>query len=68
MDVTGEIILGTDPVRVGGKIKEYLELGPDEGIIARVYAADEQNAASAAASRRRFAPQRTQPRPAEENS
>ena len=36
MDVTGEIILGTDPARVGGKIKEYIELSPDEGIIARI--------------------------------
>jgi alpha-glucosidase len=68
MDVTAEIILGTDPARVGGKIKEYIQLGPDEGIIARVYPADEQNAASAAASRRRSAPQPTKPRPAEENS
>jgi alpha-glucosidase len=41
MDVTGAIILGTDPVRVGGKIKHDIELGPDEGIIARVYPSDE---------------------------
>ena len=40
MDVTGEIILGTDPARVGGKIKEYIELSPDEGIIARIFPAD----------------------------
>jgi len=67
MDVTGEIILGTDPVRVGGKIKDYIELGPDEGIIARIYPADEQNTPFAAASHRRSASQRTPPRPAEEN-
>jgi len=40
MDVTGQIILGTDPARVGGKIKEYIELSPDEGIIARIFPAD----------------------------
>jgi alpha-glucosidase len=65
MDVTGAVILGTDPARVGGKIKEYLELGPDEGIIARVYPADEQDAT--AASYRRSAPQHTKPRTAEES-
>jgi alpha-glucosidase len=37
MDVTGEIILGTEPTRVGSKIKHDIELGPNEGIIARVY-------------------------------
>ncbi len=66
MDVTGEVILGTDPARAGSKIKEYIELGPDEGIIVRVYPADEQDAVSAAA-RRRFGSQRTQSRTAEEN-
>ncbi len=40
MDVTGEIILGTDPARVGGKIGEHIELGPDEGLIARLSPAD----------------------------
>ncbi len=65
MDVTAEVILGTDPARVGGKIKEYIQLGPDEGIIARVYPADEQDAA-AAASHRRSAPPHTKPRTAEE--
>jgi alpha-glucosidase len=42
MDVTGEVILGTDPARVGGKIREYIELGPDEGVIARVSPAEEE--------------------------
>ena len=67
MDVTGQIILGTDPTRVGGKIKEYIELGPDEGIIARVYPADDQTA-SAIMSHRRASSQHTQTRPAEEDS
>ncbi len=68
MDVTGEIILGTDPARVGGKIREYIELGPDEGLIARLYPADEQTLPSPDASHRRSAAPRTQPRSAEENS
>jgi alpha-glucosidase len=41
LDVIGEVILGTDPARVGGKIREHIELGPDEGIIVRTSAADE---------------------------
>jgi alpha-glucosidase len=50
MDVTGEIILGTDPARVGGKIKEYIDLSPNEGVIARISAADEPLSSSASRS------------------
>lgn len=42
MDVVGEVLFGTDPARVGGKISDYIELAPDEGIIARVTPSDEQ--------------------------
>ncbi|MBM4028723.1 MAG: DUF3459 domain-containing protein [Planctomycetes bacterium] len=41
MDVVGEVILGTDPARVGGKVREYVELGPNEGLIARVHPSEE---------------------------
>jgi alpha-glucosidase len=67
MDVIGEIILGTDPARVGGKIREHIELGPDEGIIARVYPADEKSDIFSAASHRRSAAPHTSRRSAEES-
>jgi alpha-glucosidase len=41
MDVVGEVILGTDLARVGSKVREYVELGPDEGIIVRTEPSDE---------------------------
>ncbi|MBP7053972.1 MAG: DUF3459 domain-containing protein [Phycisphaerae bacterium] len=40
LDVTGEVVLGTDPKRVGGSIGEYINLGPNEGLIARVKPSD----------------------------
>jgi alpha-glucosidase len=36
LSVTGEIVLATHPGRVGGTIDQWIELGPDEGIIARL--------------------------------
>jgi alpha-glucosidase len=36
LDVTGEIVLATHPERVGDKIRQHIELGPNEGIIARL--------------------------------
>ncbi|MCU0917660.1 MAG: alpha-amylase family glycosyl hydrolase [Planctomycetes bacterium] len=44
MDITGEVIFGTDPARVGSKINDYIELAPDEGLIARTFPADDQPA------------------------
>jgi alpha-glucosidase len=67
MDVIGEIILGTDPARIGGKIRDYIELGPDEGIIARVYPADEKSNIFSAVSHRRSAAPHTARRSAEES-
>jgi len=40
LDVTGEVVLGTDPKRVGDKISQYVNLGPDEGLIARIKPCD----------------------------
>ncbi len=36
LDVTGEVVLSTDPQRLGGAISQYVNLGPNEGLIARL--------------------------------
>ena len=36
LDVTGEVILATDARRVGSQISQYVNLEPNEGLIARV--------------------------------
>jgi alpha-glucosidase len=36
LSVTGEIVLATHPERLGGTIAQWIELGSDEGIIARL--------------------------------
>jgi alpha-glucosidase len=40
LDVTGEVVLGTDPQRLGGTISQYVNLGPNEGLIARIKPSD----------------------------
>ena len=40
LDVTGEVVLGTDPLRVGRTISQYINLGPNEGLIARIKPCD----------------------------
>ncbi len=39
LDAVGEIILATDPKRLGGRITDYIELGPNDGLIARLHPA-----------------------------
>ncbi len=40
LDVTGEVVLDTDPQRLGGTINQYVNLGPNEGLIARLKPSD----------------------------
>lgn len=40
LDVTGEVVLGTDPQRIGRTISQYINLGPNEGLIARIKPCD----------------------------
>lgn len=40
LDVTGEVVLGTDPKRIGGQVSQYVNLGPHEGLIAQVKPCD----------------------------
>ncbi|MEN6424735.1 MAG: alpha-amylase family glycosyl hydrolase [Phycisphaerales bacterium] len=40
LDVTGEVVLATDPQRVGRTISQYINLGPNEGLIARIKPCD----------------------------
>lgn len=40
LDVTGEVVLDTDPQRLGGAISQYVNLGPNEGLIARLKPSD----------------------------
>jgi hypothetical protein len=40
LDVTGEVVLATDPQRLGTEISQYINLGPNEGLIARVKPCD----------------------------
>jgi len=40
LDVTGEVVLGTDPKRVGDQISQHVNLGPHEGLIARIKPCD----------------------------
>jgi alpha-glucosidase len=40
LDVTGKVVLATDPRRVGGEISQYINLEPNEGLIARVKPCD----------------------------
>lgn len=39
LDAVGEIVLATDPKRLGGRITDYIELGPNDGLIARLHPA-----------------------------
>jgi len=40
LDVTGEVVLATEPGRVGGQISQYINLEANEGLIARVKPCD----------------------------
>jgi alpha-glucosidase len=40
LDVTGKVVLATDPTRVGAEISQYINLEANEGLIARVKPCD----------------------------
>jgi alpha-glucosidase len=40
LDVTGKVVLATDPARVGSEVSQYINLEPNEGLIARVKPCD----------------------------
>lgn len=40
LDVTGKVVLATEPERIGAEISEHINLGPNEGLIARIKPCD----------------------------